>query len=109
MHRASIAHCDLKPDNVLLEPILGPTGPFLRPLLTDFGVSRIVSQQPLAVKHFAVTHVKAASMRYAAPEIVWTFMRQGELSTEPCIIFGGDVYAFALTLYECLSRRRPWQ
>jgi serine/threonine-protein kinase len=107
MHERMIVHCDLKPGNVLLEMVSGPgVWPFLRPLLSDFGVSRIVSNT-MQVKAFSRVNINAASIRYAAPECL-ECLRGARTLNEGPILLKMDVYAFAILIYEMACRRLPW-
>ncbi|KAI3655741.1 hypothetical protein MP638_003479, partial [Amoeboaphelidium occidentale] len=64
MHSYYLAHCDLKPQNVLIEVTAGiPTS-----YLTDFGITQVLSEKILASRSFYVINLRGLSVHYAAPE-----------------------------------------
>lgn len=64
LHGEGIAHCDLKPGNVLLS-VCTQTGR-LSGVLTDFGVSRAVARETtLTIK----TEIVGMSIKFASPEV----------------------------------------
>jgi len=79
-HRMGLAHCDVKPANILLE-----RGG--RVLLSDFGVARTIENAT------AMTFVSAGTPAYMAPEQI-----RGEDPTPAT-----DVYALGVVLYEMFS------
>jgi serine/threonine-protein kinase len=99
LHRSHIAHCDLKPANVLLEMI--EYGHVLA-ILTDFGISRITSDEILAAKSFHVVNLRGLSWQYAAPEVIQRF-RGTNAYNSASILKAGDLYAFAIIIYELLN------
>jgi len=72
-----IVHCDLKPDNIIVEE--RKAGPF--PKLLDFGLARVVSRKE---------RLRGGTPYWMAPEV-----RKGLVQPRPPI----DVYAFGLLLY----------
>jgi serine/threonine protein kinase len=74
MHQQGIAHCDLKPANVLVE--YDHTGR-LRCKITDFGCAVFVDSKLLQVKAFQVSTARGLSLQYASPE-VFGFMDTGQ-------------------------------
>ena len=86
VHHAGIAHCDLKPDNILLAANR-------RVVLLDFGVfqpERRLADRP---RLFATPY-------YAAPEIVVN-------EVEPGRGYLVDIYAFGVIAYEILTGHPP--
>jgi serine/threonine-protein kinase len=107
MHGRQIAHCDVKPGNVLLEQT--QLWPFLRPVLADFGVSCVLSPHAVAVAGFQSTNLNAVSIRYAAPEVLTTLSTAMTAHNRNAdVIVKGDVYAFGAMVGEMLNRRKPW-
>lgn len=89
-HRHLIVHRDLKPDNILV----GGNG---EPRLLDFGIAKILEQEPLAAEKG--TSLSAMTPAYASPEQV----RQEALTTS------SDVYSLGVVLYQLLSGVRPYE
>lgn len=103
MHKENIAHCDLKPDNVLIDhddkkqPIA---------VLIDLGISKILNQNNLAVKQFKAANIRGFSPSYAAPEAIQVFKEQD--TRAPAIVRASDIYSLACIYYRILSKRPPW-
>jgi serine/threonine-protein kinase len=89
-HRHLIVHRDLKPDNILV----GGNG---EPRLLDFGIAKILEQEPLQGEKG--TSLSAMTPAYASPEQV----RQEALTTS------SDVYSLGVVLYQLLSGVRPYE
>jgi serine/threonine-protein kinase len=89
-HRHLIVHRDLKPDNVLV----GADG---EPRLLDFGIAKILEQEPL--EPGKGTSLSAMTPAYASPEQV----RQEALTTS------SDVYSLGVVLYQLLAGVRPYE
>ena len=105
MHKDDIAHCDIKPQNILLELNQG-TG-FLTGVLTDFGLARVISRNALQVEGFPVSDLRGGSVVYSAPEVLTRF-REGRDEKDPAIWRAGDAYALSVTLMEMLTRQDAW-
>ncbi|HEY8040746.1 MAG TPA: response regulator, partial [Polyangiaceae bacterium] len=87
VHHAGMAHCDVKPANVML----APAG---RIVLTDFGIFRPESE----IRHDGVAF---GSPHYMAPETAACTVQPGEL-------FLVDVYALGVVAYELLTTAVPY-
>lgn len=89
-HAKLIVHRDLKPHNIIIQP----DG---EPKLLDFGLPRILNDQP---SDGALTLFRAFSLDYASPE---------QLRGEP-ISTASDIYSLGLILYELFTaeRARNW-
>jgi eukaryotic-like serine/threonine-protein kinase len=90
-HRRLIVHRDLKPDNVLV----GADG---RAKLLDFGISRILDENPDRASQVTVTELRSFTPAYASPE---------QLRGEPATM-ATDVFSAGIVLYEMLAGRRPF-
>ena len=106
MHAMGFAHCDVKSTNVLLD--LNPKTQQLMVVVSDFGVSRVITKDKLRVATFQVSTLRGASIAYAAPDVLFKFRRKMKESN-PRVWKAGDVYALSVTLVEMMKRRRPWK
>ena len=84
-HRRGVLHRDIKPPNLILDP-LGNIW------ITDFGLAKFEEGDDLSQSHDI-----AGTLRYMAPE------RLRGVSTAQC-----DLYALGTTLYEMLTLRPPF-
>lgn len=107
MHESGIVHNDLKPPNILLE---NDKDGSLYAAICDFGVSSVIDANLLRVKAYRKSRVKGTSLVYAAPEVLDSYERDDSIEehTIPEIYKAGDVYAFAMTAYEMVTRKIPW-
>jgi predicted Ser/Thr protein kinase len=85
-HRHGIVHCDVKPQNVLLDE----TG---RPKLVDFGISRTLSATG------ALTDTITGTAGYIAPEQLLGERLDGR----------ADIYSLGCVVYELLTGALPFQ
>jgi serine/threonine protein kinase len=97
IHRYSIAHLDMKPANILLYMRDGE----LHPVITDFGISAIISEEILLVKHFKAIVVVGQTRLYCAPEM----LKRDQ--TTP-VLLSADLYSYAVILLAMLNRKMPW-
>lgn len=86
VHSQGVVHRDLKPANVLLDA----DG---HPLITDFGIARLVD-----TTHVTATGYLVGTASYLAPEQV-----RGQLVGP-----AADIFALGLVLLECLTGRREY-
>ena len=108
MHQSGLAHCDIKPSKALLEARVVMNRAILIPVLIDFGVSRIISEDALQARGFDVSEIVGASASFAAPE-VWNCLRhRGKDVKDPQVWKAGDAYALAITILSLMSRATPW-
>lgn len=84
-HRRKVVHRDIKPENILV------TGESLIPVITDFGIARIVSAPADAMT------VARGSPLYMAPEQI----------ISPEIDFRADIYAAGVLLFRLLVEALP--
>jgi WD40 repeat protein len=83
---ASIQHCDIKPENIML------TGNSV--MICDFGVARVLADPQVAATGTSM----AGSPAYMAPE---------SIARKPCVTT--DQYALAITYYELRTGKLPFQ
>jgi serine/threonine protein kinase len=95
IHNAQIAHCDIKPQNVLIDRD-SKGNPFC--VITDFGIARVLSEKLLVVKYSEVVSVRGLSTEYAAPEVFKRFRNKNETQA-PNVVKAGDIYAVAMSVY----------
>ncbi len=89
-HEHGVAHRDLKPDNIMISP----TG---RVTLVDFGIAKIASARPDAVR--TETGVILGTPQYMSPE-----QAQGR-----SVDARTDIYAMGIMLYEMSTGVRPFE
>jgi serine/threonine protein kinase len=102
MHQRKVAHCDLKPQNILVEE--GKDHHHY--LLTDFGISKILTPEYLASDAFQIRNLRGLTVSYAAPDSLKRFRQKipgFELEEK-----AGDIYSFAVLIYFVLTSRNPW-
>jgi proprotein convertase subtilisin/kexin type 5 len=102
LHSREIAHCDLKPQNVLVEQARSKT----RFILTDFGISKILTKEYLASEAFQISNTRGLTISYAAPDALVRFKEQK--AGTPDEEKAGDVYSFGFILFFVLNIKKPW-
>lgn len=96
-HERAVLHCDLSPSNILLAPDptrAESTFPFT-PSVTDFGMARLLEDDPSTTQTYRV----AGTPAYMAPEQA--------LGQRRALTSRSDVYALGAMLYETLTGSVP--
>jgi serine/threonine-protein kinase len=93
LHRAKVVHRDLKPDNIILEPLAGGRR---RAVIVDLGVGRLDAEQPTDEPLTSITHADTAvgTLPYMAPE---------QLLSSSTVTASADLYAVGAILYRAVS------
>lgn len=89
VHNAGVVHRDVKPENVLLDTTVNPP----IPRLTDFGISRLISESRLGR-----TTLLVGTPQYMAPEL-----SEGVDASR-----SSDIYALGIMLYELCCGVTPF-
>jgi hypothetical protein len=93
-HAEGLVHRDVKPSNVMLQPVTsGAKGK--RAILTDFGIAKILNQDTAATK----SGVMMGTLDYMAPE---------QIRTAAAVDGRADVYALGVMLYQMLTGALPF-
>ena len=89
-----IIHRDLKPQNILIAEYKGN----FTPLITDFGISRIVNEEDLISRSKVENTTDAGTIVYKAPEQIQGLVIKSNL----------DLWAFGVMLFKMLTGRFPF-
>ena len=85
-HSRRIIHCDIKPQNILIDKNLNPK-------IADFGIAKIVSNQTMVY-----TSTVMGSVHYLSPE----------QATGGQVTASSDVYSLGVVLFEMLTGKVPF-
>ncbi len=96
IHQQGVVHRDVKPSNIMLEPVSTQPGYPYRAILTDFGIARAIASEET---HLTVGSV-IGTLAYIAPEQI-----QGVEEIDG----RADVYSLGVVLYELLTGKVPFK
>ncbi|KAI3660968.1 hypothetical protein MP638_004744 [Amoeboaphelidium occidentale] len=101
MHSHYLAHCDIKPQNILMEVENGVPSCFL----TDFGITQILSEDIIASRMFRITNLRGLSVNYASPEAFKNFRSKRYVRVD---FKKYDIYSYGCVVYDFVTKRSPW-
>ena len=90
-HENRVVHCDIKPENILIDDG--------HAYVADFGIARAVHAEVRAWKRRGEIDSSAGTPAYVSPE---------QASGEPKLDARADVYSLGCVVYEMLSGRKPF-
>lgn len=110
IHSKGLLHLDLKPLNVLIDEYSdsGSNGTIsFRCVICDFGSSSIIGEVP-KVTGFIAPENMGFTVRYTPPEVFRRLLARD--NTRPSTEYDKkiDVYAFAITMYEVITREKAF-
>eukprot|EP00158_Paraphelidium_tribonemae_P007298 Partr_v1_DN28186_c1_g2_i6_m55301 len=103
LHNYGVAHCDLKPDNILID-----RGTRLFAVIADFGIARIVTDKLLKVASYQVQRINGASIPFAAPEAIKELRLGVNMKASAKEIMARDIYGLGMIIKSLLECRDVW-
>ncbi|KAL7162043.1 hypothetical protein ACSBR2_042505 [Camellia fascicularis] len=99
VHSAGYVHRALKPENIIVVPIITSTGTEYIAKIGDFGLAK-KSEQARKILRMPISYKRRGSLQYSSPE---TVVDKG-LQQEP----PSDVWALGLIVFEMLTGKSVW-
>jgi eukaryotic-like serine/threonine-protein kinase len=96
-HRIGIVHRDIKPHNLFL--MRRPNGAIALKVL-DFGIAKVAHPELQSAEVITGTCAVMGTPQYMAPE---------QMASTRTVDAAADVWALGICLYECLTKRRPFE
>jgi hypothetical protein len=93
-HKKGVVHRDIKPSNVLLRPVHRLGEVFHEPVLTDFGIAKMIG----SVTQITVTEI-VGTLDYIAPE---------QIKASAHVDHRADIYALGIMTFQMLTGRLPF-
>ena len=75
-------------------------------IVSDRGISRVVTKEKIKVASFQVSTIRGASFAYAPADIIIRFRRKTK-EPSPRVWLAGDIYALSISLIEMLNLHDP--
>lgn len=95
-HEQGVVHRDVKPSNIMLEPVTAPgTDSPRRAILTDFGIARLIADSTGLTKTGLI-----GTLDYMAPE---------QIMTAHDVDSRADIYALGIMAYQLLTGELPFK
>lgn len=104
MHSKQVAHCDIKPANVLVDQDQDGR---LFCALTDFGISQMYSDAAQLVGGFKIVDLRGASVAYAAPDVL-VRLKFGVPATL-ALSLASDIYSFGVVICALIKGTDGWK
>lgn len=93
LHHHQVIHRDIKPENILLVKYIDADGAAYRPVIADFGISKLLTENPEAARSYMQNSMRVGTVTYMAPE---------QLRTDR-LTYNADLWSFGIIMYEIIT------